>query len=226
MSAAHRAQVRGLVAEVIAQGERVHPDWPHRGYAFHRAIWTECAELMHQLGWSASGPAPAPDMAHARLEVGDILIFGMAQMLSCGANPDSLAGGALAPLLNVAPATDLEAARAATERLAQHALQTDTFSVDAFAGLMRSMGMSFDDVCRAALAKTALARLRSAQDYSSGGYRKVWAGREDCEHLAELVGSMGGAADAAFAERLYAALEERYGALVTNPPALEDAAGP
>lgn len=34
-----------------AMNKKVHPDWRNQHFAWYRAIWTECAELMDKIGW-------------------------------------------------------------------------------------------------------------------------------------------------------------------------------
>jgi hypothetical protein len=52
---------------------------------------------------------------------------------------------------------------------------------------------------------------RQDHGYQDGSYRKVWAGREDNEHLMELLADIDTDADDAEAH-LYAALQARYAA--------------
>ena len=56
-----------------------------------------------------------------------------------------------------------------------------------------------------------LNNFRQANGYKSGTYIKVWLGREDNEHLFELVGELDDASGS-FPDELYRALESRYAA--------------
>jgi hypothetical protein len=61
--------------------------------------------------------------------------------------------------------------------------------------------------------KNVLNFFRQDNGYKEGTYVKNWDGREDNEHLSELVAAMDhGAPD--FAEQVYAVLAERYAELV------------
>jgi hypothetical protein len=56
---------------------------------------------------------------------------------------------------------------------------------------------------------------RQDNGYKSGTYVKNWAGREDNEHLVELVAALDKSADN-FADQVYRALESRYRSLVAD----------
>ena len=54
-----------------------------------------------------------------------------------------------------------------------------------------------------------LNRFRQNNGYKSGEYRKLWQGREDNEHLIELLDELSDVPER-LPERLYAGLEARY----------------
>ena len=57
--------------------------------------------------------------------------------------------------------------------------------------------------------KNVLNRFRQDQGYKEGSYRKLWAGREDNEHLIEILGSVSVEPEQMF-DMLYQQLELRY----------------
>ena len=59
---------------------KVHPDWRNQGYAWHRAIWVECAELMEHHGWKW-WKKQSPDRDQVILELVDIWHFGLSILL-------------------------------------------------------------------------------------------------------------------------------------------------
>jgi hypothetical protein len=59
------------------------------------------------------------------------------------------------------------------------------------------------------IGKNVLNRFRQDNGYQTGEYRKLWAGREDNEHLVELLAELQGEPED-LPTRLYAALTERY----------------
>ena len=103
--------------------------------------------------------------------------------------------------------------REATEELALHCLQTRGFSPSRFRDLMLAAGLDFDSLYTAYVGKNVLNFFRQDHGYKDGSYVKNWNGREDNEHLSELVAAMDHAA-VDFADQVYAALAGRYRELV------------
>ena len=147
------------------------------------------------------------DMEQVRLEVVDIWHFGMSALFVPGESRDALATRIELDLYHAE--RDNGDLRAATEALAQDSLTTRGFSVSRFAQLLFASGMSFDELYRHYVGKNVLNFFRQDHGYKTGEYIKVWAGREDNEHLSEVLVSV--ATDAEdFPERIYAALAARY----------------
>jgi hypothetical protein len=111
----------------------------------------------------------------------------------------------------VGEARDPEAFRSDVEALAAAALDTRAFSVEAFIDCLNAIGLDFTGLYRAYIGKNVLNNFRQHHGYRDGSYRKLWAGREDNEHLMELIQGLDVAAGD-FPERLYRVLEERYAA--------------
>ena len=57
-----------------AHNEQVHPQWQAQGYAYYRAVWVECAELLDHYGWKW-WKHQLPDLDQARLELVRYLAF-------------------------------------------------------------------------------------------------------------------------------------------------------
>ena len=73
--------------------------------------------------------------------------------------------------------------------------------------------MLFRSLFRQYLGKNVLNFFRQDHGYREGSYRKLWGGREDNEHLLELLPTIDTNARDAEA-MLYSALEARYAAAV------------
>ena len=71
--------------------------------------------------------------------------------------------------------------RLAVEELARSSLASRGFDIDAFAGVMRALPLTFDELYEIYVAKNVLNMFRQANGYRTGEYRKVWDGREDNE---------------------------------------------
>jgi len=90
-----------------------------------------------------------------------------------------------------------------------HALQTHGFSPSKFWDLMLASELDFDALYTAYVGKNVLNFFRQDNGYKDGSYIKNWSGREDNEHLVEVIASLDHGAES-FAEQVYDALESRY----------------
>lgn len=192
---------------------RVHEHWIAQNFEWYRAAWIECGELMDHVGYKW-WKKQTPDMEQVRLEVVDIWHFGLSALFDIETDLPDLAKAISASFDAAstdegAPESDVAQIRAATEALAQHALASKTFSVPLFAALMRACGLSADDLYRHYVGKNVLNFFRQDHGYQDGTYVKQWQGREDNEHLSELLESLDDTAPD-FPEQVYQALESRY----------------
>jgi hypothetical protein len=70
--------------------------------------------------------------------------------------------------------------------------------------------LDFESLYTAYVGKNVLNFFRQDHGYKDGTYVKNWAGREDNEHLVDLVAELDKDAED-FADRVYSALAKRYG---------------
>ena len=188
-----------------AMNSKVNAAWREQGYAWHRAIWIECAELMEHHGWKW-WKKPTPDRDQVILELVDIWHFGLSILLLRGAAPELIAAEVEQGLGEAPAAGDfLED----VERFTQATLDTKAFSVPLFATLMAGAGLSFDELYARYVGKNMLNLFRQAQGYQQGSYRKNWAGREDNEHLVDILNELD-CASSSFRDDVYRSLEQRY----------------
>ncbi len=189
---------------------RIHENWIEQDFEWYRAIWIECGELIEHYGYKW-WKKQEPDMEQVRLEVIDIWHFGLSALFRKDLPLDTLAAQIEQDVASYQP--DGAGVREATEALALHSLQTRGFSPARFWALMQASGLDFDALYSAYVGKNVLNFFRQDHGYQEGTYRKTWGGREDNEHLVELVAPLDkGAAD--FADQVYAALKGRYVELV------------
>ena len=197
-------RIASMAAMQCRHNEQIHPEWAEKGHEYYRAVWVECAELLDHFGWKW-WKRHAVDRDQVVLEVVDIWHFGLSELIRAGEMNKALAKRLQASL---AEPTRLDF-RLAVEELARASLSSRGFDIDAFAGVMRALPLTFDELYETYVAKNVLNVFRQANGYGTGEYRKVWQGREDNEHLSELVGTLDTGADS-FPEDLAAALASRY----------------
>ena len=165
---------------------RVDADWRGRGREWYRAIWIECAELMdHYGGWKWWKAAPH-DAEQVLLEIVDIWHFGLSLRI----------------------AEDLD------HRPTANAIASEWCEPPASAGFLRDVehlaaAALRDSLFTAYVGKNVLNFFRQDHGYRTGVYTKIWAGREDNEHLVEILAALH-TDTPDFRESVYAALRARY----------------
>lgn len=197
------------LAEMLAlqdqMNTKVHPEWRQQNYAWYRAIWTECAELMDHYGWKW-WKKQTPELDQIKLEIVDIWHFGMSTYLV-----DSSDYAAVAKEISTQwiEATDDGDFLRAVEAVAANTLATQKMSIPDFCRLMIIMDMSMDELFRQYIGKNVLNFFRQDHGYKDGTYIKVWNGKEDNEVLAEALNALDPAADN-FKDQVYEALTAHY----------------
>jgi len=202
-----QTQIQVMLDLQDAMNTRVHSDWRQQGFEWYRAIWIECAELMDHYGWKW-WKKQTPDIDQVKLEVIDIWHFGLSMLLVNNTSA-TMIEEQLSSALKKEPAGDfLES----VELFAGDVLVSKAFSIENFASMLQASGMSFDALYIGYVGKNVLNFFRQDHGYKEGTYHKLWGGKEDNEHLVELVNTIDTSAND-FKEKLYAALETRYQSL-------------
>jgi len=201
-----RTAVKNMLEMQARMNARVHEHWIDQDFAWYRAVWIECGELMDHVGYKW-WKKQEPDMNQVRLEVVDIWHFGMSALFKTESSLDALADTISAHMTNEVMAhTDIHDA---TEALAHHALESKSFSVPLFAALMKACDLSPEALYRHYVGKNVLNFFRQDNGYKDGTYIKLWNGREDNEHLVEVLEKLDDAAPN-YPEAVYEALSHRY----------------
>ncbi len=188
-----------------AMNARVNPDWRKAGNAWYRAIWTECAEMLDHYGWKW-WKHQQPDLEQVRLELVDILHFAMSDYLLRDDDVAAVATRIEAELGDPRQQQDL---RVAIEIMAQSTIARQSMHFSDFASIMVLLEMDFDALYRSYVGKNVLNFFRQDHGYKDGSYIKVWQGREDNEHLVEILKSLD-SSHADFRDDVYLGLRKRY----------------
>lgn len=195
-----------------AMNRRVNAQWQSQGFKWYRAVWTECAELLDHYGWKW-WKKQVPDWPQVRLEVVDIWHFGLSCLIMTHKPFNIIADEVMTGLDTVldgfSRTREHRPFDEEIEGLANHALSFHSFSIPHFAGMLAGAEMTLDDLYRIYVSKNVLNFFRQDHGYQEGTYIKVWDGREDNEHLAEIADSLD-ATRPSYRDDLYAALEARY----------------
>ena len=190
---------------------RVHEQWALQNFEWYRAIWIECGELIEHFGYKW-WKKQETDIEQVRLEVIDIWHFGLSALFVDDKDIITIADDIEAELAGFTSA-GLGVQQATEESGAKCAAYKKIFSASIFWELMLATGLDFDGLYSAYVGKNVLNFFRQDNGYKDGSYVKNWAGKEDNEHLVELVAALDkNAAD--FSDQVYRALSSRYRELV------------
>ncbi|MGE3773636.1 MAG: dUTP diphosphatase [Gammaproteobacteria bacterium] len=206
MSDTVAAKARVMLQMQDDMNARVDPDWIERGREWYRAVWIECAELMdHYGGWKWWKKSDG-DREQALLEIVDIWHFGLSMRITPSRDFARAAAAIAAEWRSpLAIAGFLDG----VERLALAALGERRFEVAAIPPLLAALGRDYDDLYRAYVGKNVLNFFRQDHGYRDGSYVKSWRGREDNEHLVEVLADLD-SDDEGFRTAVYDGLAARY----------------
>ncbi|MDZ7923194.1 MAG: dUTP diphosphatase [Marinagarivorans sp.] len=189
-----------------AMNSKVNREWRAQGNAWYRAIWVECAEMLDHYGWKW-WKKQHPDMPQVILELVDIWHFGLSDLLQRenhnGNLAELLALELASPIASPAPFRDQ------LEVFVTQVLTYKQFDLPAFCHLMASASLSFENLYLQYMGKNVLNFFRQDHGYKEGSYHKIWHGREDNEHLVEVL-TLLEVSSSTFQSDVYAALEARY----------------
>jgi len=203
-----KQQILTMLELQNAMNSKVNENWVDQGFAWYRAIWVECAELLDHYGWKW-WKKQTPDADQVKLELVDVWHFGLSILLLESANEADIAATVEQQLAKANPSGDF---RADLEAFTLITLQSKSFDVASFATLMAGIDLSFDELYTRYVGKNVLNFFRQDNGYQDGSYRKQWGGKEDNEHLVEAVAELDHASPL-FKDDLYQALEQRYSSM-------------
>lgn len=169
----------------------VNEDWISLGREWYRAIWVECAELMDHVGWKW-WKHKTPNNEQAFMEMVDIFHFGISDIiqrkgLSEETILDTVKKMESANLIASTGDVSVEVILKSIEKFAAKTVQTESFDMFDFIILMNQFGFSFDKLYLNYVGKNVLNKFRQDNGYKTGEYYKVWNGKEDNEHLQEVL---------------------------------------
>ncbi|MDO6763613.1 dUTP diphosphatase [Agarivorans sp. 1_MG-2023] len=194
---------------------KVNPDWLATRSPFLRAVVIEGAEAIEHHGWKWWKKQDC-DLEQLQMELVDIWHFVLSELLL-------QENGEHAPAqahvfahidetslefdgntwqfseLNLLEKLELLIGLAAAKRT----------SIGLFSALLADCQMTWVDLYQQYVSKNVLNFFRQDNGYKQGTYRKVWGGREDNEHLVELMLDLD-ATSLSFQDDLYQALHQRY----------------
>lgn len=195
---------------------KVNPDWINAAYPYLRAVVIEGAEAMEHHGWKWWKKQEC-DLEQLQMELVDIWHFTLSHILLEVQGDEVKALDQLMPLLNkeneivfdgksyfidkldLVSKIELKIGLAAAKRI----------NLPLFEALLSDCKMDWKDLFCQYVGKNVLNFFRQDNGYKEGTYRKEWNGREDNEHLVEVMAELDSEHDD-FQHQLYASLQDRY----------------
>ncbi len=208
--------LRAMLELQDSMNRKINPDWLHAGYAFLRAVLVEAIEGLDHYGWKW-WKAQSPDLAQLRIELIDIWHFLLSEYLVRAQGDKAAAARALLDdwqggtrlefdgrpyeieSLDIREKLELLAAMAAVRRPCTPLV----------AALLAACEVSAAQLFREYVSKNVLNHFRQDHGYRTGEYRKLWNGREDNVHLAQILQELA-VSDEALPQTLYQSLDDRY----------------
>ena len=141
-----------------------------------------------------------------KLEIVDIVHFALSIRLEQNMSLEDTAELIATDFENSMQAEDI---RKTIECLALLTLTDQGAHFTFIAGIMKYLDMPFDELYEIYVGKNVLNMFRQDNGYKEGTYKKIWNGREDNEHLVEVLDSLDAHASD-FQDKLYQELQERY----------------
>tara|TARA_R110000824_G_scaffold52692_5_gene146351 strand:- start:31124 stop:31777 length:654 start_codon:yes stop_codon:yes gene_type:complete len=195
---------------------KVNPQWIKAGYPYLRAVVVEGAEAMEHHGWKWWKKQEC-DLQQLQMELVDIWHFTLSHILLEVHGDQKLATKRLLTLLaddstlvfdnktyninklDLISKVELEIGLAAARRI----------SIPLFESLLTDCKMDWKELYCQYVGKNVLNFFRQDNGYKEGTYKKSWDGREDNEHLVEVMTQID-SEHPEFQQILYQSLKDRY----------------
>ncbi|MGB1383080.1 MAG: dUTP diphosphatase [Porticoccaceae bacterium] len=181
-----KQQISTMLELQDSMNSKVRNDWREQNFEWYRAIWIECAELLDHHGWKW-WKKQQPDVNQIALELVDIWHFGLSLLLLKDQSYEVISESVIKAFDEVEASGDFAIN---LEEFTKNTLVTKDFDINGFVGLVKGIGMQFDQLYIAYVGKNVLNFFRQDHGYQDGSYHKQWGGKEDNEHLVEIVGKL------------------------------------
>jgi dimeric dUTPase (all-alpha-NTP-PPase superfamily) len=181
-----KQQIATMLELQDSMNSKVSEDWREQNFEWYRAIWIECAELLDHHGWKW-WKKQQPDVNQIALELVDIWHFGLSLLLLKDQSHEVISESVIKAFDEVEASGDFAIN---LEEFTKNTLVTKDFDINGFVGLVKGIGMQFDQLYIAYVGKNVLNFFRQDHGYQDGSYHKQWGGKEDNEHLVEIVGKL------------------------------------
>lgn len=212
-------QIAEMVSLQSKMNSIVNPNWATARYPFLRAAMVEAVEAIEHYSWKW-WKKQNPDMKQVQMEIVDIVHFIISDYIVektkealWDANQDDITAEVVEEIFS-----DVYGAVPSYEPVIeqlQHIVRLSASNVNAFPevmGLLPMIDMDWNKLYSMYIGKNALNTFRQAYGYKTGEYIKVWNGKEDNEHLYEIIEQVDLTSGSLF-DIIYQSLDQRYKSL-------------
>ena len=156
-----KQQISTMLELQDSMNSKVRDDWREQNFEWYRAIWIECAELLDHHGWKW-WKKQQPDVNQIALELVDIWHFGLSLLLLKDQSHEVISKSVIKAFDEVEASGDFAIN---LEEFTKNTLVTKDFDMNGFVGLVKGIGMKFDQLYIAYVGKNVLNFFR--QDHGS-----------------------------------------------------------
>ena len=210
-------QLATMLALQDAMNTKVNPQWLSAGYSYLRAALIESVEAIEHHGWKW-WKAQNCDLAQVQMELVDIWHFALSHIIiehdgdiPKAAKEIETELQHLNPIIVFDGVTFDVSKNTLVENLELMAglCVVKRFDMPLFVTIVEQAQMTPTMLFEQYVGKNILNFFRQDHGYKEGSYNKVWQGREDNEHLVEIMAETNSTTQN-YADVLYKALEKRY----------------
>jgi len=160
-----------LIQLQIKLNNEIDPNWKKNSEGIATALWVESGELMNHHGEWKWWKKTKVDLKQVKLELVDILHFGISLNLTIGKDTLDYVECYYTRPLEVAPGTRV--ARL-VEDMVVEALTFNHFHLEFYLAILAELEISFEEIYKLFWGKHLLNAFRQRNGYSTGEYNKEW----------------------------------------------------
>ena len=212
-------QARLMLSLQSRMNAKVDPLWVEKRFPYLRAVVIEAAEAIEHHGWKWWKKQDC-DLPQLQMEIIDIWHFLLSEILLQHEDNHDLARTALLEATAASSLSNCLEFDCQTYHLKDMSLVSKLelliglstarrVDIALFKSVMEDCGLNWDSLFKQYVSKNVLNFFRQDHGYKEGTYLKLWHGREDNEHLVELMDSLD-TASPEYPEMLYTGLLQRY----------------
>jgi hypothetical protein len=210
-------QLATMLSLQDAMNQKVNPDWLNAGYAYLRAAMIESVEGIEHHGWKW-WKAQQKDLPQLQMELVDIWHFALSDIIIGFTGDIQKSANTIAEQLasNRSQVTFDGTDYLFTEQdildnleLMAGLCAAKRFDVPLFLKIVEQAEMDSDELYRQYVGKNVLNFFSQDHGYKAGTYQKTWNGREDNEHLVDVLNSLD-ISLSDYSDKVYAGLKQRY----------------